>query len=480
MARFVEDFSAATLFVAGSLNSLLPANALARVVQAALAELDFAAFDEAYGNDAMGRPAVDPRRLAGVWITALLRGVTSSVAVARLCEQDIEFRWLLGNAPARKSTLCDFRKRHVEALAALSTQLLAALARSGQLPGRELVLDGTIVNAASSCQSSLTREKLEQKVKDLKDVITEKWSDPEEPQDETGHLEARVAKLSGALAQMDRMGLTGKKSRITVTEPEASMKKGKHGGYAPAHNVQAVTDAESGVIIHVDVVAQGSDQGQLGPQIGQAIAALDRVAEQTEIAPGPVDCVAADGAYHDTKHLAQLEAQNIQPVVPSGQANRKAPGQDPAHQASEFDHDVEANTVTCPAGETLKQIGHNDNGTSAKFQAKANACNACPEKDVCCPNAQGGRTVNKTLYPEMLDRIEAHLHTAQGQRMLHARQATAEGTFARLIGLLSWKRCRAWGRRGAQAEALWRQLAHNLMLLTGQWQPLVLREQTEA
>ena len=45
MARFVEDNSATTLFVAGSLNSLLPANALARVVRAALAKLDFAAFD---------------------------------------------------------------------------------------------------------------------------------------------------------------------------------------------------------------------------------------------------------------------------------------------------------------------------------------------------------------------------------------------------------------------------------------------------
>ncbi len=57
--------------------------------------------------------------------------------------------------------------------------MLAALARSEQLPGRELVLDGTIVNAASSCQSSLTRKGLEQKVERLQDVITEKLSDPE-------------------------------------------------------------------------------------------------------------------------------------------------------------------------------------------------------------------------------------------------------------------------------------------------------------
>jgi len=83
MARFVEDRSTDTLFVDGSLDSLLPANAMGRVVEAALAGLYFAAFDDRYANDAMGRPAVEPRRLAGVWIVALLHGFLSSVAVVR-------------------------------------------------------------------------------------------------------------------------------------------------------------------------------------------------------------------------------------------------------------------------------------------------------------------------------------------------------------------------------------------------------------
>jgi hypothetical protein len=30
-----------------------------------------------------------------------------------------------------------------------------------------------------------------------------------------------------------------------------------------------------------------------------------------------------------------------------------------------------------------------------------------------------------------------------------------------------------------QAEALWRQIAHNLMLLIGEWKPLVLQDPTE-
>lgn len=479
MARFTADQSAATLFVAGSLNSLLPANAVARVVQAALAQLDFAAFDAVYINDVKGRPAVDPRRLAAVWIVALLRGVTSSVGLTRLCGQDIEFRWLLGNAPVHKSTLCDFRTRHVEALTELSTQLLAAMARSGQLPGRELVLDGTIVDAASSCHANVTRKKLKKRVKRLQEVIAKKLETPEETDNTTEHLEARVAKLTDALEQMDRLGLTKEESRITLTEPEASLKKRKHGGFAPSHNVQAVTDAESGAIVHVDVIAQGNDQGQLGPQTTKAIETLERVSAQTETAPGPVEHIAADGAYHDANQLAQLDAQNIQAAVPNGQGQRRVPGQDDAHRAEAFTHDVETNTLTCPAGETLKPIGYNRNKTATKFRAEAAVCNACPEQARCCPNTKSGRTVHQSLHPELLARIQEHLQTPQGKRMCHARQATGEGTFARLLDRLHWKRCRTWGQRGAQAEGVWRQIAHNLMLLTGQWKPLVLKPQTE-
>ena len=339
MARFIEDRSECTLFVNGSLDSLLPADALARVIYAALCELDFTVFEAAYANDAMGRPAVDPRRLAGVWIVGFLRGFSSSVALARVCEHDIEFRWLLGDAPARKSTLSDFRTRHLEALAELSTQLLAALARSGQLPGRSLVLDGTMVDAASSCGANASRKQLKKRLKRLKQVITDKLAEPEE------------------------------------------------------------------------------DEGEIGP----------------------------------------LEA----------------------HHPSAFTHDAPTNTLTCPAGETLRPIGHNQNNTSVKYRAAASACAACPEKDRCCPKATSGRTVHRSLHSELIESLEDHLQTPDGKRMLHARQTTSEGTFARLIGLLHWRRCRTWGRRGAQAEALWRQIAHNLMLFTKQWQPLVLKPRPE-
>ncbi len=129
MARYIEDTSAVELFTTPSawLDSLVPETSVVRTIWSALEGLDFGKFDAAYKNDETGRPAVDPRRLAGVRALALLREVTSSVRLADLCGRDSEFRWMLGDAEVEKSTLCDFRKAHAAMLAELSSQVLAAM-----------------------------------------------------------------------------------------------------------------------------------------------------------------------------------------------------------------------------------------------------------------------------------------------------------------------------------------------------------------
>ena len=66
------------------------------------------------------------------------------------------------------------------------------------------------------------------------------------------------------------------------------------------------------------------------------------------------------------------------------------------------------------------------------------------------------------------------------RRVAAQRRTTAEGLFARLKHHLHWPRCRLWGRRGAQAELLWRQLANNLLILTGYWAPLVHTPEPQA
>jgi hypothetical protein len=288
-------------------------------------------------------------------------------------------------------------------------------------------------------------------------------------------LERRKARLERALAHMDEMGLDGEKDRVTVTEPSARVQRQKDGSFAPGYNVQAVTDLDTGVIVTAQPIDAGNDAGQLEPQVSQAQAVLRDVRSQ---APA-VAAVAADGAYHDTMQLVSLEAQGVACHVPEDRnTQRTPPGVAEKFRAQAFAYDESSDTMTCPEGKTLGRRKLNNEKTAVVYQAPTGCCAACPHKSECCPKSQSGRSVNRPIYQETLDTVAARVSSEEGKQMKRARSVVCEGAFARLQGLLHWKRCRAWGWEGVEAEVAWRQLAHNLMIWTGQWKPLVATGKT--
>ena len=86
--------------------------------------------------------------------------------------------------------------------------------------------------------------------------------------------------------------------------------------------------------------------------------------------------------------------------------------------------------------------------------------------------------MNRSLHTQTLETVAQRLETDAGRCKKHACWVVCEGAFARLNGLLYWKLNRMWHRTGAEAELLWRQFIHNLMLLTGIWKPLIPANET--
>jgi len=476
MAHYRADNRETLQFLTGSLDLLLPGDSVARAIWTGLEQLDFSSYDSRYKNDMVGRSAVNPRSLVGVWILGMLRGVTSSLRLTDLCEQDIEFRWLLGDSRVKKSALCDFRKKYQSSLISLSTQVLSALGRNGLLPGTNMGVDGTIVRAASSRHSVKRRKGLESQKQQLSALIEEKLSqsDSGESSEEVQALSRRHERLAKALEEMTSRGLDDPSDRITVTEPDAPLMRQKDGSFAPGYNAQAVTDLSSGAIIHAERVDSGSDGGQLQPQVERAQAVLREVVADQDEAVG--SSIVADGGYHDTLQLEALEHQGVACYVPDGNNNRHAPGISAGYEAQAFCYDAATDTMCCPQGHALHARGLNNGKTAMTYLAKAGVCQSCPAKPQCCPKTKLGRSVNRCLYTETLEKVEQRLASAEGTRQKRARQIVCEGAFARLKELLHWRRCSMWGRAGAEAELLWRQFAHNLLLLLGVWKPIVPME----
>ena len=62
---------------------------------------------------------------------------------------------------------------------------------------------------------------------------------------------------------------TATKPAASTTDPEARKMQMSDGGFRPAYNVQMATDAESGIILNMDVINEGSDAGQMKPMMDE-------------------------------------------------------------------------------------------------------------------------------------------------------------------------------------------------------------------
>ncbi|MGH7262148.1 MAG: transposase, partial [Nitrospiraceae bacterium] len=203
------------------------------------------------------------------------------------------------------------------------TDSLAALLSVGAVTLKRVAQDGMRVRASAGAASFRRKPSLEKCLEEARcHVATLKQQVDDDPGGLTRRQQAgqaRVARerqerIERALERLpelarikEKQGKKPEDARASTTDAEATVMKMGDGGFRPAYNAQYATDSASQVIVGVDVVTQGHDQGQLAPMVEQvtercgqspeewlvdggypAHEQLDAVAEQTKVyAPVP-------------------------------------------------------------------------------------------------------------------------------------------------------------------------------------------------
>jgi Transposase domain (DUF772) len=106
-----------------------PEGHLAWFVLDAVEAMDLTGFYASYRQDGHGRAAYEPSMMVALLLYAYARGVRSSRAVERACEEDIAYRVIAANQRPDHATLARFMERHEEALAGLFSEGPRALRR---------------------------------------------------------------------------------------------------------------------------------------------------------------------------------------------------------------------------------------------------------------------------------------------------------------------------------------------------------------
>jgi len=269
-----------------ALDQMLPHDHRARIVWAFVQSLDLEPLyeDIEVTKNIAGRSATAPEVFVALWLQATLDGISSARELGRRCKTDIVYLWIRGNVGVNHHTLGDFRVEHGDFLEKLLVDTVASLIDRGLVPLETIAQDGMRVRAGAGKSSFRRKPTLEElQRQSQKHVDRLKQEAESESARQQGDKRRRAAaeraarerkeRIDEAIRQHEKLSEQrekrkkgdGEKTRVSTTDPDARKMKMANGGYDPAYNVQFATDADSRVIVGVDITNAGTDGGELVP-----------------------------------------------------------------------------------------------------------------------------------------------------------------------------------------------------------------------
>ncbi len=247
------------------------------------------------------------------------------------------YRWLCGGVSVNYHLLADFRTQ-TEKLDGLLTQLVASLMKDGLVSLQRVAQDGMRVRAHAGKSSFRRRQRLEQCLAEAQQQVARLKSQAQETK-ESADLRQQAARERAAAERQARVAAalkhceqvqqqreaSGRKdrqkpARASTTNPEARVMKFADGGFRPGHNVQFATATGSGVIVGVEVVNAGNDQGRLTPMRQQIKTRYGQAAEEASV----------DGGFADLEEIEAAEAAGCRVYAPvREEAKKREAGENP-------------------------------------------------------------------------------------------------------------------------------------------------------
>jgi transposase len=301
-----------------------------------------------------GRPSIDPEVLLRLLLVGYLYGITSERRLLEEVRMHLAYRWFTrldleqeipDHSTFSKNRHGRFRQSGVfrEVFEEIVRRCLAA----GLVEGKNLAVDGTMVEANASRQSRVPREK-------LKEV-------------------AQVSRtVEEYLSELEQTNPVSDANTVSRTDPDAVWAK-KTGPAMLAYFDNYLVDTASRVILEVEATPA---------LFHQETAAARRMMERLEkLGIKPVS-LGADKAYGSGEFLAWLLARGVQPHIPVIDRRHQTAGR---FTRDQFRYDPALNVYHCPEGKQLRYRGLQRTSQGYAYQTTAADCQGCPQKKRCTP-----------------------------------------------------------------------------------------------
>ncbi len=351
------------MFMPPSINEWLPEDHLAVFVAEIVDRLDLSALEEQYRGS--GKTAFSPGLLLSLLFYGYSTGVFGSRKIEKATYDSVAFRYLSGNTHPDHDTIATFRKRFLNELKQIFTQILLIAREMGFAKIGTVAIDGTKVRANASKHKAMSwgyAQRLEKQLRREIESLMRKGehADVAEAQEsidipEEIRLRARrMAKIEEAKRAIEERaqqrhveamkqheerlrrrqetkdrtgrGVGGKPSQPPVdkgpndtdqynfTDADSRIMKSK-GSFEQSYNGQIAVDVEDMLVVGTSLTNSSDDNHSL-------ISTIQAVVQRTDDIPGSV---VADAGYFSEANVAACESNKIEAYIALGREQHNVP-----------------------------------------------------------------------------------------------------------------------------------------------------------
>ncbi|MAG02508.1 hypothetical protein CMI42_04165, partial [Candidatus Pacearchaeota archaeon] len=325
---YISSFKGQDWLIPQSISDMIPKNHICFFVEEFVESLDFSGFDMI--NEGQGHPSYHPRILMKVLLQGMLSNERSSRKLANACSENFVFMYLAEKVNPNFRTFCRFRRQNAPFIKEVFKETIKLASKNDLVDLNLICTDGSKIKANASKKKFLKEDQVNQLDSIIDEMIEEDVR--RDKQEEEIYGESEINKTSLETKNLKEIVKTYRKNkdkqgvkeickaakeefkkdekikRVSMTDPDCRMMKGKKGNYELAYNTQFTADSKNQIILANDVCQDNADTNQLRPQIEEVRENIE-LKEDTKFA--------ADSNYNNSNNLRFLEEENMIGYIPN-------------------------------------------------------------------------------------------------------------------------------------------------------------------
>ena len=353
-----------------------------------------------------GRPAYETKIFLKIYLYGYLNGIRSSRRLSKECNRNIEMQWLVNALEPNYHSIADFRKNNPRALKNVFKLFVLFLKECDLIGGLTIAIDGTKVRAHNSKQNNYSPKKIERHLQYI-DERTQEYlqqldtNDANEDVVKIKNMQEKIARLKSNRIKYEHLSdqiKQSNESQVSTTDADARALLVQGQVVEVCYNVQAAVDDKYKLIVATHTINRNY-RNALSAIAMEAKENLNKESFQ----------ILVDKGYHNGREIQKCIDENIVTIVAQQEiVNSNEHGTTPDYLVTHFTYNKEADTYTCPQGQTLRTTGtwHNKSAGKSPYRFKkyrTPECKGCPVKDLCTGRADGRREIDRSEYAQAVE-----------------------------------------------------------------------------